>query len=167
MSPKPTVEAVPTSTGVHSALVDVEADAVFATLTDLARLPTWNEKMVRVVALPDRIEPGAEWVVEFAMFGRQWKSRSRVAILDAATHRFEYRTQTDDGNASFTDWRWRVEPEGVGSRVSVSWELHPRTFWRRVFFSRVRARQLARTEVPASLATLAKADLQIRDKPSR
>jgi len=159
MGPKSAVETVPASTGAASALVPVEADVAFATLSDLVHLPTWNEKMVRVVALPDRVESGAEWVVEFAMFGRKWKSRSRVAILDAVARRFEYRTQTDDGNASFTDWKWGVEPEGEGCRVSVSWVLHPLTFWRRVFFSPMRARQLARTEVPASLAALAKADL--------
>src|SRR5439155_17081342 len=50
-----------------------------------------------------------------------------------------------------------VEPLGEGCRVSVGWDLHPQTFWRRVLFGRVRARQLARTELPASLAALARA----------
>jgi hypothetical protein len=154
---KAAVETAPGATGSASTLVRIEADGAFATLTDLVHLPTWNEKMVRVVKVPDRVEPGDEWVVEFAMFGRRWNSRSQVTVLDPATRRFEYRTQTDDGNPSFADWHWGVEPAGEGCRVSVSWELYPVTFWRRVLFSRVRARQLAHDEVPASLAALARA----------
>jgi hypothetical protein len=154
MDPEPAVERQTGSTGASSALVGIEPDHVFAILTDLDRLPTWNEKMLRVVELPDRVEPGAEWVVEFAMFGRKWKSRSRVSDLDVVGRRFEYRTHTDDGNPSFADWHWTVEAAAEGCRVSVSWELHPLTFWRRVVFLRVRARQLAHHEVPASLAAL-------------
>jgi hypothetical protein len=78
-------------------------------------------------------------------------------MIDDEARRFEYRTQTDDGNPSFTNWSWQVEPREQGCRVSVDWALHPATFWRRVLFARVRARQLARTEVPASLAALAEA----------
>ncbi|MEU8134919.1 hypothetical protein [Streptodolium elevatio] len=54
-----------------------------------------------------------------------------------------------------TDWRWRVVPESGASRLTVSWELHPQTFWRRHLFSRLRRRSLANTEVPASVAALA------------
>ena len=157
MGLKPGVETAPRATGASSTLLGIEPDAAFATFTDLARLPRWNEKMTRVVALPDQVEPGAEWTVEFAMFGRRWLSRSRVTILDTAGRRFEYRTHTDDGNPSFADWHWGVEPEGNGCRVHVSWELYALTFWRRVLFSRVRARQLTHKEVPASLAAMAKA----------
>ena len=41
--------------------------------------------------------------------------------------------------------------------MTVSWDLYPATFWRRVLLGRVRARQLARTELPASLTVLAQA----------
>jgi hypothetical protein len=154
MGPKPAIETAPRATGASSTLLGLEADVAFATLTDLAHLSTWNERMTRVVALPDRVEPGAEWTVEFAMFGRRWQSRSRVTTLDTVARRFEYRTHTDDGNPSFADWYWGVEPEGKGCHVNVSWELYALTFWRRVLFSRVRARQLAHDEVPASLTAL-------------
>lgn len=131
-----------------------DADAVFASITDLARLPKWNDRMTRVIELPDRLEPGAEWVVEFKVFERKWRSRSRVHSVDLGTRSFAYRTQTDDGNPSVSEWRWDVEPTAAGSRVTVAWNLHPATFWRRLLFARIRARQLARTEVPASLAAL-------------
>jgi hypothetical protein len=44
----------------------------------------------------------------------------------------------------------------------VPWELHPATFWRRVLLVRIRARQLARNEIPASLAALARAALDVQ-----
>lgn len=142
------------ATATVSAVVPADPDAVFAAVTDLARLPEWNARMTRAVELPARLVPGAEWVVEFEVYGRKWRSRSCLESVDAGERSFAYRTQTDDGNPSYAEWRWQVEPADGGSRVSVSWTLHPRTFWRRTLLARIRARQLARTEVPASLAAL-------------
>jgi hypothetical protein len=150
-----TVETSPGTTASVSAVLPIDGDVAFAALTDLARLPEWNEQMTAVVERPERLVPGAQWVVELAVFGRRWRSRSTVGMIDAEARRFEYRTQTDDGNPSFTNWSWQVEPREQGCRVSVDWALHPATFWRRVLFARVRARQLAHHEVPASLAALA------------
>ena len=138
-----------------SAIVAAHPDAVFRTLTDIAALPTWNARMTRVVEQPAVLEPGAEWVVEFRVLGRTWRSRSTVEELDAARRRFDYRSRTDDGNPSFERWTWEVAEDPAGSRVTVTSELHPVTFWRRVLLGRIRARQLARTELPASLASLA------------
>lgn len=155
MSPSESSVSKTTSTGSVSAVLPVEATAAFLAITDLARLPEWNARMTQVLDLPDRLEPGAEWVVEFAVFGRRWKSRSRVESIDVGALRFAHRTQTDDGNPSFADWHWEVEPIQGGCRVTASWDLHPATLWRRALLARVRNRQLARTEVPASLAALA------------
>jgi uncharacterized protein YndB with AHSA1/START domain len=130
---------------------------VFALLTDLDRLPDWNAIMTRVVDRPEYLSPDAEWVVEFKAMGRMWRSRSRVEEYDTVRRVFAYRSATDDGNPSYAIWRWIVEeaPEG-GSRVTVSWDLNPATFWRRVLLARIRARQL-RAEVPASIDALAHA----------
>ena len=141
--------------GRVSEVLPVDASTAFGVITDLARLPGWNATMNQVVELPEHLEAGAEWVVEFQLLGRRWKSRSRVESIDAASLRFAHRTQTDDGNPSFADWRWAVEPLQSGCRVTVSWDLHPVTFWRRMVLARIRNHQLARTEVPASLAALA------------
>ena len=143
------------ATAEVSRVVPAAPDAVFATLTDLAGLPAWNAAMTSVVDQPTKLEVGAEWVVEFHVLGRSWRSRSRVEELDVARRRFAYRSATDDGNASWADWVWEVTDDPGGSRVTVAWELHPLTFWRRVLLARVRARQLARTEVPASITALA------------
>ena len=146
-----------TITGSTSARIDAAPAEVMATLTDIAALPTWNAKMTRVVEQPVALEPGADWVVEFHVMGRTWQSRSVVEELDPIAGRFSYRSRTDDGNPSEATWTWHVEPDPSGIRVTVSWSLRPVTFWRRVLLGRIRARQLAREEVPASLLALATA----------
>ena len=140
-----------------SAIVTASPDAVFRTLTDIAGLPAWNAAMTSVIDEPATLEVGAEWVVEFHALGQRWRSRSTVEQLDVAGHRFAYRSATDDGNPSYAQWDWVVADDRTGSRVTVTWDLHPVTFWRRILLARIRARQLRRTEVPTSLAALAAA----------
>jgi uncharacterized protein YndB with AHSA1/START domain len=140
-----------------SAVVTARPDDVFGTLTDIARLPDWNTAMTSVVDHPDHLEAGAEWVVEFRVLGQTWRSRSTVEELDRPGRRFVYRSRSDDGNPSYARWSWEVTEDPVGSKVTVRWELHPATFWRRTLLVRIRGRQLARTELPASLAALAAA----------
>lgn len=144
-----------TITGSATAAIPTTPAAVFSTLTNLDGLPSWNDKMTRVVEQPESLQPGAEWVVEFHALGSTWRSRSVADELDAVRGRFAYRSRTDDGNPSEARWTWDVVADPGGSRVTVSWSLRPVTFWRRVLLGRIRARQLARTEVPASLAALA------------
>lgn len=132
-----------------------DPDDVFATLTDIAHLPDWNDAMTEVVEQPERLEVGAEWVVEFHALTQTWRSRSTVEELEPASRRFAYRSATDDGNPSDARWTWEVAEAPAGSEVTVSWELHPATFWRKLLLVRIRARQLGRTEVPASLTALA------------
>jgi uncharacterized protein YndB with AHSA1/START domain len=142
----------------HTAILDAPADAVFATLTDLDRLADWNRAIVDVTERPGRLAPGAEWVVTMHAMGQTWASRSKVVALEPATGRFHYRSCTDDGNPSWAEWTWTVQPiDAARSSVRVSWALNPKTFWRRVLFVRIRARQLRRTELPRSLAQLADA----------
>lgn len=152
-----------------SAVMAARPDAVFDTLIDIARLPEWNTAMTSVVEQPDRLEVGADWVVEFRVLGRTWRSRSTIEELDVAGRRFVYRSGTDDGNPSYARWAWEVTEGPAGSRVTVTWELHPVTFWRRMLLVRIRGRQLARTELPTSLAALAAATAaeHVRSEPSR
>lgn len=138
-----------------SKVMSAAPDAVFAAVTDISRLPEWNGRMTSVIEEPAALEVGAQWVVEFHALGQTWRSRSTVQEFDAAARRFAYRAATDDGNPSYAHWTWTVDEVPQGSRVTVSWTLHPATFWRRVLLARIRARQLARTELPASLAALA------------
>lgn len=137
-----------------SRVVDASADDVFSTLTDVARLPTWNAAITAVVEQPDRLEVGAQWVVEMHALGRTWHSRSVLEAIDPTGRVFAHRSCTDDGNASYALWTWVVTDDAEGVLVTVACELHPRTFWRRVLLVRIRSRQLARTELNQSLAEL-------------
>jgi uncharacterized protein YndB with AHSA1/START domain len=141
-------------TGSHTATIAADPDTVFDAITDPARLPAWNTRMTHVIEAPAALTPGAEWVVQFNALGQTWQSRSVVAEIDPTARRFSYRAATDDGNPSRALWSWDVAEDPRGSRVTVRWDLHPVTFWRRVLLGRIRARQLDR-EVPASLAALA------------
>ena len=143
-----------------SVIVPASPDAVVRTVTDIVGLPSWNQEMTSVIDQPTNLEAGAEWVVEFHVLGRTWRSRSTLDELDVAGRRFTYRSRTDDGNPAEAQWAWEVTDDPAGSRVTVTWSLHPVTFWRRVLLGRIRARQLAHTELPASLSALAAATMR-------
>jgi uncharacterized protein YndB with AHSA1/START domain len=135
--------------------VPAAPDAVFRLITTPSLLPEWNDAIVRVVDAPERLSPGAEWVVQLSALGQSWPSRSTVVEIDPDRRRFAYRSQTDDGNPSYANWSWHVADATNGCDVTVSAALHPATFWRRVLLAKVRAWQLRRREIPASLNALA------------
>lgn len=137
-----------------SRVVGASPGDVFDTITDIARLPDWNDAITSVIEQPDQLDVGAQWVVGMHALGQSWRSRSTVEVADPAGRCFAYRSATDDGNPSYTLWTWVVADHAHGALVTVACELHPSTFWRRVLFVRIRARQLARNELPGSLAAL-------------
>ena len=141
-------------TGAATGTVPAPPAAVFDAITNIDRLPEWNKTIQRVVERPDAPTERAEWVVAVKPPGMpEWLSRSKTLEHDPEGHRFRYRTCTEDGNPSWAIWEWQAEAAGTSSTVTVSWELHPETFARRVFFSRVRNRALRR-EVQASIEAL-------------
>lgn len=125
-------------------VVDAPSALVFERITDIDRLPDWNAEVIDVVERPATMHPGAEWVVEIRAMKKHWNSRSRLTELDADGGRFAYRSQTDDGNPSYADWRWQLSPVAGGTRVDVEVDIRPRTFWRIHLFSKVRRPSLAK-----------------------
>jgi hypothetical protein len=88
----------------------------------------------------------------------RWNSRSRIGAVDRDALRFVLRSHTDDGNPSYADWEWRMKSAGDETDVTVSWQLYPKTFWRRFLLSRIRHRQLkeeARGSLRAAERTVA------------
>jgi hypothetical protein len=85
--------------------------------------------------------------------GKSWVSKSQVATLDPAAGHFAYRSQSDDGNPSYADWDWQIEPEDRGSRVTVRVDLNPVTFWRKHLLVHLR-RPALRKEITESLKAL-------------
>lgn len=141
--------------GRSSIHVDAPPEAVFAVVTDLPGLPSWNSRMTGVVEVPPELREGAEWVVGFAIAGVRFTCRSHVLELDRASHRFVYRSKREVSDPSFTIWSWKVEPEADGSRVILDWEMRSATLFRKKVVAPLRGRQIERSDVPASLAALA------------
>jgi Polyketide cyclase / dehydrase and lipid transport len=137
-----------------SRIIDAPPDDVFNTITDVSRLADWNDAITAVIEQPDQLEVGAQWVVEMHALGQSWHSRSTLEAFDTIGRCFAYRSATDDGNPSYALWTWVGADNPRGALVTVACELHPISFWRRVLLVEIRARQLARTELPHSLAAL-------------
>jgi hypothetical protein len=144
--------------GHASRVVDTTPDAAFALITDIERLPEWNAAIEEVVEQPPALVEGAQWTVRMhPPHIPSWGSISRVEVVDAVARRFSYETRNTDGNPSFVNWSWTIEPNGADeSLVEVSWRCELRTFDRRYFAGPIRKRGLAR-EVPRSLDALAAA----------
>jgi uncharacterized protein YndB with AHSA1/START domain len=139
-----------------TALVRATPDEVFAQLTDVDRLPSWNTELVEVLERPERLLPGTEFVVRMHAAGMTWPSRTRVLEVDPARRHLVYRSVSDDGNPSFTIWTWDVAPHPAGAEVTVAWDPNPRTLMRRCIVVHWRRRCLRR-QVPRSLRSLAAA----------
>lgn len=126
---------------------------VFRTVTDVGRLPEWNTAITEVVERPDELREGSLWKVRVHALGQSWVSKSTLTELNPEAGRFAYRSQSDDGNPSFADWAWRIEPDGAGSKVTVTVDLNPQTFWRKHLLIKLR-RPALRKEMQESLVAL-------------
>src|SRR3954454_10308296 len=135
--------------GRASATIEAEPADVFATITAIDRLPEWNARIAAVLEAPSdpTLVPGTEWVVQMVVPPARWRSRARVVTCEPGRGYFEHISTSDDGNPSDVTWRWTVSPHTQGTNLTVEWEVHIRTFWRRLLFGRLRRRQLA-AEVP-------------------
>jgi uncharacterized protein YndB with AHSA1/START domain len=143
--------------GTATGRVDATPTAVFDVITDVGRLPEWNDAIESVTEQPAELTVGAEWVVVMhpARMPR-WKSRSRVVEIDQDGLRFAYRTSNEDGNPSWALWRWHITPAAGAAQVTVEWEVHLETLDRRWLAGPLRSRQL-RKEVAASLPRIEQA----------
>jgi hypothetical protein len=139
-----------------AARVDASPEAAFERVTDIARLPEWNAGITEVVEQPDRLLPGSIWKVRMRALGSTWVSKSMLLELDERSRTFRYRSQTDDANPSYAEWRWHVVPDGDGAIVTVTVELWPRSFWRKHLLVHLR-RPVLRREMRASLVALTEA----------
>jgi hypothetical protein len=149
-----------------SARIGVSPVATFERITDIARLPEWNSGITEVLERPERLQPGSIWKVRMRAFGQSWVSTSMLLELRPSDRIFRYRSQTDDGNPSYAEWEWHVEPDDAGSQVAVTVELHPRTFWRKYLLVHLR-RIALRREMRASVLALPSVPSASPKPPSR
>ena|SRR2546423_11367158 len=142
-------------TASKSSTLDAAPDAVFALITDVDRLPDWNAHIHHVIERPaGPLAPGIEWVVQMRAMGGKWASRATCTEYDADKRVLAHVSHTEDGNPSSATWRWEVTPADDGrSALDVSWQVNPRTFWRRALFGKIRRSQLG-DELPASFQAM-------------
>jgi uncharacterized protein YndB with AHSA1/START domain len=142
--------------GQASAVIDAAPAEVFTAITAIDRLPEWNQRIAAVTRTSGTpLAEGVEWTVQMSVPPGKWPSRSRVLTYDPVRLVFEHASQSDDGNPSHVEWRWSIVPQAEGAQVTVEWTGHPKTFWRRLLFARLRRKQLL-NEAPASLHALAR-----------
>jgi uncharacterized protein YndB with AHSA1/START domain len=140
--------------GSEQVVLDASPAAVFALITNVDRLPEWNEHIHHVIApAGGPLGPGSEWVVQMRVMHTRWPSRAVASVVDRDNLRFEHTSRSDDGNPSYVLWTWQVRSAGRRTELTVTWVGRPRTFWRRALLARVRAPQL-RDEVRSTLAGL-------------
>jgi len=140
--------------GTQAGELTSAAPDVFDLLVDVDRMPEWNAHVHHVIERPDLpLSEGVEWVIQMRAMGTKWPSRARALTVDRAGLRFEHRSCSDDGNPTYALWSWQVTPSPHGSELTVTWTVHPRSFWRKLLLARLRRPVLA-DEVRASLAGL-------------
>ncbi len=149
--------AEPRFRGEVSRIIDAATTQVFDVLTDLERLPEWNDCIQRVVECPVAVEEGADWLVVMNVpLLPRWKSRSTVIHVDRTNFRFVYRSTREARNPSYIDWFWEAYDRGGRTEVTVRWHGYPLTVFGRRVGAPMRRRQL-RHEVATSLEALARA----------
>lgn len=138
--------------GTATTFIDATPESVFDFITDINLLPEWNAAIESVVSAPGSLAYGSEWVVVMHPSRvPRWNSRSHLEAINRDALRFAYRSQSDDGNASYVQWTWQIVAVDGGAQVTVMWEGHPMTFWRRALFAPLLRRPQLSKEVPASL----------------
>jgi uncharacterized protein YndB with AHSA1/START domain len=103
--------------------VPAPARDVFGLITDVDRLPEWNDAIEEVLERPAELSAGAQWTVRMhPPRAPKWASVSRVEQLDRQVLQFSYETRNADGNPSYATWRWQVVARDDGCDVAVTWD---------------------------------------------
>jgi uncharacterized protein YndB with AHSA1/START domain len=85
---------------------------VWATLTDLRRMPEWSPELVRMVPLtPGGLKVGQQYLGLNRRKAVVWPTRSVVAVVEPE------RTLAWDTRSSGARWIYELSPTGTGTRV--------------------------------------------------
>ena len=85
---------------------------VWATLTDLGRMPDWSPELLRMVPLkPGGLKVGQQYLGLNRRKAVVWPTRSVVAVVEPE------RTLAWDTRSSGARWIYELSPEGTGTRV--------------------------------------------------
>ena len=92
--------------------IDAPPSQVWATLTDLRRMPAWSPELVAMVPLGrGGLRVGQQYLGVNRRKAAVWPTRSVVAILEPE------RALAWDTRSSGARWIYELSPEGFGTRV--------------------------------------------------
>jgi Polyketide cyclase / dehydrase and lipid transport len=106
-----------------STVVAAPPESVYALVADVTRMPEFSPEVVSCRWLDGATGPevGARFeAVNVASAGRRWTNRPVVTVADPGR---EFAFSRTEPLAGTIVWRYRVEPEGGGTRVVESYEV--------------------------------------------
>ena len=118
----------------RSVVIEAPAQRIYALVADLPRMGEWSPECRQVEWLE-----GSSGPAEGATFiGHnkggpgglmKWSRRGRVLMADPGR---EFAFVTEEGGRESTEWRYRLEPTGTGTRVTESYAVHWIPTWARI-----------------------------------
>lgn len=113
----------------HSVEIEASPDAVWALVSDVTRTPEWSPVVRRIEWLDggDRARPGARFKGHNRFNGFRWSRECEVSEAEPGRV-FAFSTFGKQGEEQ-TRWRYAIEPEADGSRVTLAYEIVTTPRW--------------------------------------
>lgn len=103
--------------------IEATPEALYALIADVTRTPELTDDIVRVEWLDGATEAavGARFKAINTVGGRmRWSNKPVFTTVEPFSELAWARTEPFAGTV---EWRWRFEPEGTGTRTTVSYEV--------------------------------------------
>jgi hypothetical protein len=118
----------------QSLVIDAPADRIYELVADLPRMGDWSPECRRVEWLDgsDGPKEGANFIGHNQGGPRglmKWSRRGRVLSADPGC---EFAFVTEEGGRESTEWRYRLEPEEGGTRLTESYTVRWIPTWARI-----------------------------------
>jgi len=112
--------------------VDASPEVVWATVADVTRTPEWSPVCHRCEWIDGHHGPvlGARFRGHNRLNGARW---SRNCVVTAAEPGRVFGFSSEFKGQESTRWRYRIEPEGSGTRLSEAYEIVLMPRWVRAF----------------------------------
>lgn len=113
----------------HSVEVDAPPEVVYELVSDITRTPEWSPvvKNSEWLGGATHAEAGARFVGHNRFNGFRWSRECEVSEAEPG-RLFAFSTFGKQGEEQ-TRWRYEIEPEGDGSRVTLAYEIVTMPRW--------------------------------------